>query len=129
MSTFICEKCGCVDNTACGGTYWSTIGDMKYFKDEYYNEYLVCVACAPLEYEDGSKNRRAGKWHDYFEKKHWSEIGTVEDILKLEEKHDGSMINATEYFKRRGMIAKKKGKITVISEKEPSDFTSAAKSW
>lgn len=50
MSTFICEKCGCVDNTACGGTYWSTIGDMKYFKDEYYNEYLVCVACAPLEY-------------------------------------------------------------------------------
>lgn len=60
MSTFICEKCGCIDNTACGGTYWKVglskgKSDKKYFKDDFYNKHAVCVACKPTEYIDGSK--------------------------------------------------------------------------
>lgn len=81
MSIFICNKCGCIENTAPSG-YWSQIAN---------NEAPVCSEC------------RYGKWHDYFSKQHWTEYG-VEKLLKLEAQNDGSMINATEYLKSIGEI-------------------------
>lgn len=81
MSIYICEKCGCIENTALGG-YWS-----NFLREEP-------KACSECD---------TGKWHNEFEKKHWTEYG-VEKLLELEARKDGSMINATEYLKSIGEI-------------------------
>lgn len=81
MSVYICEKCGCIENTALGG-YWMNVID---------KEPKACSEC------------NTGKWHNEFEKKHWTEYG-VQKLLELEAQKDGSMINATEYLKSIGEI-------------------------
>lgn len=102
MSTYICNKCGCVDNTACNGNYhlveMMKHGHSKFFKDEYSNTHHLCSECTPVEYYDGSANTRAGKWHNVFPKKHWSEYGTKEYLLEQCNKHEGNFVNANEYF-------------------------------
>ena len=98
MSTYICEKCGCIDNTACGGNYWRVKGKMNLFKDEYSNTHVLCVECTPKEFKDGSKNTEAGKWHNKFPKKHWSELGK-DYILSAANAMNGNYVNAEEYFK------------------------------
>lgn len=81
MSIYICEKCGCIENTALGG-YWI---------NKYNNELGMCSEC------------NTGEWHNEFEKVHWTEYG-VKELLDLEALNDGSMINATEYLKSIGEI-------------------------
>lgn len=81
MSMYICEKCGCIENTALGG-YWKNIINQEPKK---------CSEC----------NR--GEWHNEFEKRHWTHYGT-DQLLKLEARKDGSMVNATEYLKSIGEI-------------------------
>lgn len=81
MSVYICEKCGAIDNTAVGG-YW---------KNCCNHEPKMCSEC------------NTGKWHGVFDKKLWSDYG-IENLLELESRHDGSMINATEYLKSIGEI-------------------------
>jgi len=97
--TFICEKCGCIDNSACGGNYWSVATKQNAYKDKYANEQLLCVECTPTEFVDGTKNNQAGKWHNKFPKLHWSRVNTKEDILYFCGKNTGSFVNAVEYFK------------------------------
>lgn len=80
MPCYICEKCGAIDNTAVGG-YWRNILNKEIPK------------CSECNY---------GKWHGKFEKKHWFECGTVEELIEMEDRNDGSMLNATEYFKKIG---------------------------
>lgn len=63
MPAFICERCGCWDNSACGGTYWSRRSHT--FPPPYAGELLCCV-CAPLKHNDGSANEGAGRWHNRF---------------------------------------------------------------
>lgn len=78
MGCYICDKCGTVDNSAIGG-FW----------DNYRKKIApMCSEC------------NTGKWHGYFPKQHWSSIGSPEMLIKMERRHDGSMINAVEYFKR-----------------------------
>lgn len=98
MSTYICEKCGCIDNTACGGNYWLVKSKMNFFKDEYSNTHCLCVVCTPTEFHDGSKNEQAGKWHNMFPRKHWSDLGK-EHILRLANKQTGNYVNAEDFFK------------------------------
>ena len=62
------------------GDYWNNIIN---------NEPVICSECS------------TGKWHNRFDKKHWTEYG-VKKLLELEK--DGSMINATEYLKSIGEI-------------------------
>ena len=50
MSMYICEKCGCIENTALGG-YWKNVINQEPKK---------CSEC----------NR--GEWHNEFEKRHWT---------------------------------------------------------
>lgn len=56
-------------------------------------------------------------------------------LLELEKADVGDMVNATEYFEKRGMIEKVKsnsGKIKyikVLSETEPENFEAATKKW
>lgn len=81
MSVYICEKCGCIENTGLGG-YWRNV---------IKKEPKACSEC------------NTGKWHNKFEKKHWTEYG-VKKILELEARKDGSMINGAEYLKSIGEI-------------------------
>ena len=81
MSIYICEKCGCIENTALGG-YW---------KNARNKEPKMCSEC------------NTGVWHNEFPKKHWSEYG-IETLLELECRRDGSMINASTYLKSIGEI-------------------------
>lgn len=78
MGCYICEECGCIDNTAIGG----------YYKNYINKEELKCSEC------------NFGKWHGEFDKKHWSEYYTKEEWIELEKRNDGSMMNAIEYFKK-----------------------------
>lgn len=49
MPLFVCEECGCVDNTACGGTFWVVL--------HAKNDKVLCCEC------------HLGKWHNRFPKK------------------------------------------------------------
>lgn len=102
MPSYICEKCGCVDNSACGGNYWDFVGKYNCYKDEYANTHALCVECTPTEFNDGSLVDKAGKWHNKFKKKHWSEYGTKEELIAMCIKDQGSYDNAVEYFKEHG---------------------------
>lgn len=55
MPLFKCIQCGCIDNTACGGSYWGSNGDAK------------CSECF------------TGKWEAPFDKKTPEEMGLVLD--------------------------------------------------
>ena len=64
MPLFICENCGCIENTALG-FYWSR-KHVK-FKDEEMNGKALCSECMPLEFSNGVKAGE-GKWHNKFSK-------------------------------------------------------------
>lgn len=81
MSLYICEKCGSIENTALGG-YWKNLRD---------REPAMCSEC------------NFGKWHGKFPKTHWTDYG-IEKLLEWEKRGDGSMINATEYFQKEGLV-------------------------
>lgn len=111
MSIFICEKCGCLDNTALNNNYWHAAGN-KYKKKEgklldisyspefaYFEDHVCCSECCDgITYKDGSGSIRKTS-SDFGEKdrQHWSVFGK-EKLLEWERRKDGSMVNATEYF-------------------------------
>ena len=68
MSIFVCDKCGCIENTALG-FYWG-----KNFKDMWADKSLqdlaICSECAPHEFSDGGKSGY-GQWHGKFPKRQW----------------------------------------------------------
>ena len=68
MPLFICDKCGCIDNTATGH-YWC-----KDWTDLWADKSIVgkalCAECAPAFYKDGTPSEY-GKWHDRFPKILW----------------------------------------------------------
>lgn len=108
MSTFICEKCGCIDNSALDNNYWTAYCNKlrlskdeeveKSYDDEYFDTHVCCSeCCAGVKFYDGSGVLSKG-WHGKFEKEHWSVCGTKEEILAMEARHDGSLVNATEFF-------------------------------
>lgn len=86
MSTFICSKCGCIDNSALDGNYW-----LRHFeKNKNKSEELAPVLCSECN----------GKlWHNKFDKKHWSTYGTKEELIAESKKKQGNYDNAVEYFK------------------------------
>lgn len=75
MPCFICETCGCVDNTATG-RYW-TKDDKELWADDNLGKAL-CSECAPTHFKSGSPVTYSsyGKWHGKFEKR----IPTKEEI-------------------------------------------------
>ena len=110
MGIFICEKCGKLDNTAHNHNYHLASGNKRrilagkkpntHFKPEFaYFENHVCCSdcCNGLIFSDDSGVIKKDKW-DHEEKPHWTKYGK-EKLLEWEARHDGSMMNATEYFK------------------------------
>ena len=77
MPLFVCDRCGCVDNTALG-RYWNK--DMDCWGDD--NRGLaLCSECAPTTYKDGravNGFHQYGKWHNEFPKAKWD--GSVKVI-------------------------------------------------
>ena len=114
MSIFICEKCGKLDNTACSNNFWHANMN-KYreskgeeinisFKPEYsYFENHVCCSdcCDGIAYFDdsGTLQKRS---IDIQDKDHWTKF-VKEKLLEWELREDGSMVNATEYFKNNNI--------------------------
>lgn len=110
MGIFICEKCGKLDNTACNNNYWHAFSnkyrrlkgeclDIGYKKEfEYFEDHVCCSDCCNgIAYEDDSGVIELDD-SDIKDKQHWSKIGK-EKLLEREARKDGSMVNATEYFK------------------------------
>lgn len=64
MPMFVCDLCGCGENTALGH-FWGRESD--YFGPELKGKAL-CSECMPDTFSDGSKNEDGGKWHGRFEK-------------------------------------------------------------
>ena len=75
MSLFVCDKCGCVDNTALGH-YWTK--DYPDMWDDDVVGLALCSECAPLYFKGGERTRFNGKWHNQFPKKKWD--GKIEVI-------------------------------------------------
>jgi hypothetical protein len=86
--------------------YWAVEANLNCYKDDYYNKNIVCTECTPSEYDDGSLNKDAGKWHNKFSKNHWSKIGSKEKIIKICKENQGNYVNAEEYFKNHNMEEK-----------------------
>ena len=110
MSIFICEKCGKLDNTALNNNYWhahlnqylESVGrkiDIAYKPEFLYFENHVCCSdcCDGIIYKDNSGKIQIGDW-DIRDKEHWTKYGK-ETLLEWEKRKDGSMVNASKYFK------------------------------
>lgn len=114
MSVFICEKCGRLDNTALNNNYWLAVLNKNRIKDgeeissyfeteySYFNTHVCCSDCCNgLKFEDASGEiKKSGS--DIENKKHWSEYGK-EKLIEWESRNDGSMVNATEYFRNNNI--------------------------
>lgn len=64
MPLFVCEKCGCVDNTLYGFHVQRHILKVKGKKLQGKS---LCTECCPPELEDGTPTGR-GEWHNFFPK-------------------------------------------------------------
>ena len=68
MPCYVCEKCGCVDNTALGGNFWSYARSSFIAKNkgehkegcEKLKGYIPALCC----------ECNTGKWHNQFPKLH-----------------------------------------------------------
>lgn len=86
MPCYVCEKCGCVDNTALGGNFWSYARSSFLAKGkgghkngvEKQPEYIPALCC----------ECHTGKWHGQFEKLHITSneyyMANLNDLLNPE---------------------------------------------
>jgi hypothetical protein len=68
MGLFVCEGCGCIENTALG-VWWSR--HASYWPEDVRGKAL-CSACAPATFPDGALTGK-GKWHGEFERRQATE--------------------------------------------------------
>jgi len=76
MGLYVCDKCGCIENTAYG-SYWTRDDLERTFGSEYSNGQCLCSECTPNVFANGDPNHRGGKWHNRFPKKQWDGIIAV----------------------------------------------------
>lgn len=81
MPLFVCDKCGCIENTALG-RYWSK--DMQDLWEQDNLGMALCSECAPKTYRSGMPTRFTGKWHNNFPKKQWD--GKIQVVNRKREK-------------------------------------------
>lgn len=68
MSLFQCENCGCCENTALSFQGISGIADwFQWSGIEEREGKMLCSACAPTLFEDGSPSGM-GEWHHEFKR-------------------------------------------------------------
>jgi hypothetical protein len=66
MSLYQCESCGAVENSAKG--HYHCVG-RGFYKDKVKDAMKLCSECTPIEYSDGSIDKKSGKWHGIFPKR------------------------------------------------------------
>lgn len=92
MSLFQCENCGCCENTAlssqgCKGWFEKAF-DWSYAPER--KGLLLCSACAPTQYRDGSPTR-FGEWHNVFPRVYLPKgMFLTNSVGNLEHKETGS---------------------------------------
>lgn len=84
MPTFICTKCGVIENTAVSD-YWVR---------KLENKLPECSLCSK------------GTWHGHFERKHWSCYG-IKTLLNAQKEGKGDFVNAKEHLRNIGVIGNK----------------------
>lgn len=108
MSTFICEKCGNVDNSATNNNYWHVFRNKRRLSDgylieqlyqsefEYFETHYCCEKCCDgVVFEDG---RSALHSSESIQLKHWSNYGNKNKLLHDARCIQGDLVNAEEYF-------------------------------
>lgn len=95
MSTFLCERCGAIENTATSN-YW-----MQCLEKTPH----ICSKC------------ETGKWHDKFPRQHWS-IYSLSELLALQKENKGDVINARNHLRNIGVIGSKKSTYSEIPWEE-----------
>jgi len=105
MSTYICERCGAIENTACCDHYYDVLwrrheGTLKSDETEY-----LCSKCT------------TGQWHGRFPREHWSKIG-ISEVLRLQKLNQGDFINGRNHLRNIGVIGSKKNTIKEIPWEE-----------
>lgn len=92
MSLYLCESCGCVENTALGN-WWVRDCNTKLAVNPATNKHFpngmaLCSACAPDRYADGRYRRiyrnntpRRQGWHNQFARRLWDGVTEVENPM------------------------------------------------
>lgn len=80
MSLFACEECHCLENTALGFYWGRAPGDST-------DGRVLCSACGPAVYLDGTPTRQGGKWHGRFPRR----LATVADGVNNPEAMDAEV--------------------------------------
>ena len=94
MSLFQCEVCGCVENTTCAFQGIKPMADEFDFTGiEDRKDKLLCSACAPTKFEDGTSTELGG-WHGEFQRRFLplgmfktNKVGNLEHIETGEENY------------------------------------------
>ena len=104
MSLFQCEHCGCVENTACAlqGVKPLDDGDFDFAGIEDRKNKLLCSACAPDRFMDGSVTT-LGRWHGEFKRTYLpmgmfktNRVGNLEHIETGDEDYRKYAINSDD---------------------------------
>lgn len=80
MAMFVCESCGCLENTATSNWWWRYKNKEMYGQD-YINGNGYCSACLPVRTTDGRVTEFAGMWHRRFRRDMWNGISKVENRI------------------------------------------------
>lgn len=67
MAVFQCDRCGCADNSAGGGTY-NIRNRVESLFDGVKKGEKLCVVCTPATYKSGAPVKGAGEWHGRLER-------------------------------------------------------------
>lgn len=70
MSLYQCQRCGCIENTACGHYHCRTTDLFTDFLPGTEKGMKLCSECGPRKYASG-KPTEYGKWHNHFEKAYY----------------------------------------------------------
>ena len=86
MPCFVCEKCGCIENSALS-MYWSK--DWAEYEDSSLNGMALCSECTPKKYASG-EDTGYGEWHGKFEKEYFDpKVDPGNGLMNV---HDGKVI-------------------------------------
>lgn len=92
MSLFQCENCGCVENTALSAQGFKLLKSCFDWSEIPEREgMMLCSACGPTRYRDGTKTPEFGQWHKRFKRVFLPKgMFKTNDIGNLEHVESGS---------------------------------------
>lgn len=91
MPTYICDQCGCIDNTALGGNYY------LHQTNPLDSPELLCTQCL------------TGRWHNHFPKEDWADYlertgQSLGEFIKTN-KNSGHLVNLETWITKHRQYA------------------------